>query len=157
MKCSCIVGYFDFDLVQDKCSDIIYLDRSNWMAGPEYSSTPTYTLKIKAPHGDTSTHNVTVGTPLHLNLGSCVTPGVYTFSVESCQDVYTKRTSILCILWCGYLRAVAKRGIEDSVVRSIRERLEYIPSLVETDFVAAQELTETVERDLRKINCNCQC
>ena len=127
------------------------------MTGPEYLSTPEYTVNVKAPSGETSSYNVTVGTPLHMNLGTCVTPGVYTFSVESCQDNYTKRTSILCLLWCGYLRAVAKRGIDDVVVRSIRERLDYIPTLVETDFVAAQELTETVTRDLRKINCHYQC
>lgn len=156
-KCSCITGFYDFDLVQDKCSDILYIDRSTWQTGAEYSTTPEYTLDIKFPSGETNSYSVTVGTPLHLDLGSCVTPGVYTFSVDSCQDTWTKRTSILCLLWCGYLRAVAKRGIDDSITRSIRERLEYIPTLVETDFVAAQELTETVTRDLKKINCGCQC
>lgn len=158
MACSCIRGTYDFDLA-GKCSDLLYIDRSTWQTGPEYTSIPEYTVAIKFPSGENKSYNVKVGTPLHLDLGQCVPPGVFEFKVDSCTDTYFKRTAILCSLECGYLKAAAKigKGVEIPFLRSIRERLDYIPTLVETDFIAAQELTETVIQDLKKSNCDCGC
>lgn len=156
MSCACIRKYYDFDIIDNgKCSDVIYLDRSDFQEG--FQGTPEYTLSIENSRGDVTEHQVTVGTALHLDF-TCK-PDVYTFKVTSCKENFYKRTAILCELWCGYLKAVAKigRGVEYETVRSIRERLEYIPLIVNTDFDTAVRLTETVERDLKRINCECKC
>ena len=159
MACACIRGSFDFDLIQDVCSDIVYRDRSTWQQGEEFSETPSYTLTIEDPSGKKTDHTVTVGTPLHLNLGECVTPGIFSFEVVSCADKYTKKVAIVCSLWCGYLRSFAKigKGVDVPFLRSIRERIEHIERIAGTDFVSAQQLTDDVARDIRKINCECAC
>lgn len=161
-KCACIRETYDFDLIQTSCSNITYIDRSSYQEGADYTDTPGYTVTVKSPSGGTTDYQVTKGIPLHLNLGTCVTPGVYTFTVHSCIDTYSKRVAILCSLWCGYLKAVAKLanravGIDRSAIKSIRERLEYIPLIANTDHETATNLTETVVRDLKKINCECAC
>lgn len=156
MSCACIRKFYDFDIVDTgDCSDVLYIDRSDFQEG--YTGIPSYTLTIENSRGEKTEHSVTQGIPLHLDF-SCK-PDVYTFQVTSCTEVFTKRTAILCELWCGYLKAVAKlgKGVEYETVRSIRERLEYIPLIANTDFETAIHLTRTVQRDLLRINCECSC
>lgn len=161
MKCSCIKGTFDFDLLYTTCKDITFIDRSVWMEGTDFDPTRSYTLTITHPGGSTTTHDVVVGIPLHLDFGECPNPGVYRFSTTSCGELFQKDWAMICTLKCGYLRAVAKvgtPGIETVFLRSIRERIEDIPNVVSYgSIVEAQGLTETVRIDLRKVNCDCQC
>lgn len=158
MKCSCIVGSYDFSLDQTNCSDIIYLDHSTWQQGADFASPPTYTLSIEDSGGKVTTHEVTVGTPLHLKDLAC-TPGVFQFSTISCTKKVTKKVAIICNLWCGWLRAVSKLGeVDAEIVRSIRVRLEYISLAVSYgDTQTAVELISSVTRDLKRINCSCEC
>lgn len=157
MKCSCIRGTYDFFLDQTQCSNVIYLDHSTWQEGPDYG-TPTYTLSIEDNGGNITEHSVTQGVPLYLDL-SC-SSGVYTFSVVSCLDTFTKDVAILCSLECGYLKATAKlgRGVEVETLRSIRERIDFIKQSVGFgDIDTARDLTQSVEFDLKQINCSCKC
>lgn len=158
-KCSCIRKDFDFDLSQDVCSDITYQDRSVFQEGVDAATVLSYTLDVTDPGGYTKSYDVTVGTPLHLDLGTCVTPGVYTFSTAPCDEVFTKKAAILCTLWCGYLRAFAKigRGVDTAFVREIRTNLERIQQVVNSDTDTAVILTEKVIRDLKRVNCECAC
>lgn len=161
MACSCINGVYDFDLhlAEGNCKTITYIDRSVWMVGPDYPKVPSYTFTVTDSEGNSKEFTHTVGIPTVLDLGDCVSPDVYTFSVSTCIDNYTKAKPILCSLWCGYLRAVKKR---DSVtvqdLRDIRERIEYIEQLVSYgDIMSARQLVQIVSRNLRRINCNCGC
>jgi hypothetical protein len=158
-KCACIRRFYDFDLQETNCSKIVYSDRSDFQQGDEYTDTPSYTLNLTSPDGSTSSYNVTVGTGLTIDLGKCTLPGIYEFSVTSCTEVFTKRVPIICSLYCGYLKAVAKlgKGVEVEMLRSIRERLEYITQIASTDFVTASFLIDSVSRDLERINCDCSC
>lgn len=156
MLCDCI-RKFSFDLQQDTCESILFVDRSEWQVGG--SSSPSYNLKLTFPDGTTKTFNVVVGLPTRLDLGKCVPPGVYGIEVSNC-DTFTANVAITCSLWCGWLKAVTKigKGIHIEIIRSIRERIEWIESLVTYgDVITAQALTNTVERDLKRINCDCSC
>lgn len=157
-KCSCILGTYDFSLDQTACSDIIYQDRSVFQTGADFVSPPTYTLSIEDSGGKITEHKVTVGVPLHLDL-SCAS-GVYKFTVVSCTEVFYKYVAIVCQAECGYLRAVAKlgRGVEVEILRSIRERIEYVKQAVGFgDIETARDLLKTIDRDISMINCSCKC
>jgi hypothetical protein len=158
MACSCIKGVYDFDLTYTSCADIRYIDRSVWMAGPGYTG-GQYEVKMSGPGGDTRTFDIVVGQTAVLDLGNCVTPGVYTFEVTSCETVFTKQVAITCQLWCGWLRAVAKLGsLDTATVRTLREHLEYIDYAVSYgDIETAQTLVKSVSSGLAKINCECSC
>ena len=155
MQCSCIKE-FDFDLIQTNCRDIIYLDRSLFQDGPGYSK--TYTLNITS-QSVTKSYTVTAGIPLHLDLGGCVDPAVYTFYVDSCTDRFTKKAAIICTLECGWLKAVAKlgQGVDSKVIKELREDIDYISLIANTDYKTAVSLTENVQRRLKQINCDCSC
>lgn len=157
-KCSCIRGNFDFYIEQNQCSKIIYHDRSTWQTGSEYITPPTYTLNVKDQGGFTKQFQIIVGVSTELDLGKCP-EGIYTFSVTSCTETFTKWAAILCNLYCGYLKAISKigKGIDVEIVRSIRERLEYIEQTVNGDFLTAKSLVASVEIDLKHINCLCSC
>jgi hypothetical protein len=160
MACACIRDTYDFDLNQADCTDIIYQDRSTFQAGPQYTSPPFYTLNVTDPGGVVKTYEVTSGIPLHLNLGKCLEPGVYTFSVDSCTENFTKKVAILCSIECGYLRAITKigKGVDVDIVRSIRERIEYAKlSTSFGDINTARELVQSIILDIRRINCECTC
>ncbi len=160
MPCRCIRDTYDFDLIYTSCKDITYRDRSTWQEGVGFDPNISYTLVITLPGGATQTHQVFVGQELPLNFGNCPEPGIYKFSVNSCTEEFHKYFPILCTLECGYLRAVAKlgKGIDVKGLRSIRERIEHIKDLVSYgDIVSSQDLVDTVERDLSKINCECSC
>lgn len=157
MSCNCIVDVYDFEITQDACDRIYYHDRSTW-GKTEAGAKVGYTLKVTDPTGSVTSYQVIAGVPLKLELGNCAIPGVYDFEVESC-DNFAKKYPIVCSLWCGWLKAVAKLGgaIDVSIITSIRERIEYILKVSSTDFNTARDLTETVIRDLKKINCECSC
>lgn len=157
MGCSCINGWYDFDLIYSSCKKILYIDRSVWMVGKDFSS-PQYILTVTNEGGYSKQYEYT-GTPLYLDFGDCPTPGTYTFSVETCGEPFQKRKALLCTLQCGYLRAVAKiDDLHQDLVTSIRERINQIDHLVShSDFLTASELTDTVVRDLKRINCDCSC
>lgn len=152
-QCACIQE-FDFDLIQTNCRDIIFIDHSTFQIG----GNKTYTLHIESQSG-TKTYTVQAGTPLHLDLGGCVDPSVYTFWAESCQYKVTKKAAIICTLWCGWLKSTAKigRGVDSNTVKNIRENLEYISLIANTDYRTATELTKEVTRIIKSINCDCSC
>lgn len=155
-KCSCLKGTYDFLITQTRCGEVTYLDRSEWQTGAEFVSAPEFQLSIKFPDGSTRTYDGTVGTPIDLNLGECVEPGVYTASVTSCLDTYSKKFAITCSLWCGFLKSVAKVGYTDHI-RDIKERIERAEISAATDFVTAISLIKSVKRDLERIDCSCGC
>lgn len=158
-QCSCIKKDYDFSLSQVSCSSIIYTDRSTWDSGPDYALTPSYTLVVETPSGGEKEFEITVGTSTKLDLGDCPT-GIYKFSVTTCTDKFYKHTAILCNLWCGYLKAFAKigKGVDNQFIRDIRERLESIPMSVSYgDIITAQQDTEFVTRELRRVECSCSC
>ncbi len=161
MRCSCIKGDFDFSLEESSCGAIYYVDRSTWMTGPDYDPVRSYELNITHPSGNTTTHTVVVGIPLLLDLGNCPTPEVYTFSVESCTDEFTKDYPILCTLNCGYLKAAAKlgsAGVNSTVLRDISEGLDRIRELVSYGAIeAAKGLLTNITSKLKSINCDCSC
>lgn len=152
MSCACI-RYFDFDITEPTCKSIIYIDRSS------FQGSGGYTLTLIHPDGTKSNYEVS-NIPLHIDLGTCVPAGVYEFTTSTCGETFSKKFPILCSLECGYLKASAKlgRGIEIESLRSIRERIDRIRELVSYgDIDSAVELTQSVERDLKKINCSCTC
>lgn len=156
-KCGCIRNDFDFDLNQVNCSKITYTDKSTFQSGEDYTTTPTYTLNLILPDGSEKSYEVTVGTPLDLNLGDCVQPGIATFSVTTCTDKWTKRAALICSLWCGYLKAAAVLGISSSKLKEIREDIQDIEIIASSDFITTAKLIEKVDRELDRINCRCQC
>lgn len=158
MSCSCIRGIYDFDLLFTSCADLRYVDRSVWMAGPGYTG-GVYEVEVEAPSGAISTFTHVVGETTVLDWGKCVPPGIYTFRVKSCQETFEKKVPVLCKLWCGWLRAVAKlETFGSDTIREIREQLEMIPFAVSYgDITTAQALTAAVDRRLTKINCECSC
>jgi hypothetical protein len=157
-KCACIRDTYDFDLVQTRCDEILYIDRSTFQEGAEYSSTPSYELYVTFPDGSIKEYSVTKGTPLKLDLGDCPLQGIYTFKAYSCTDSFTKRTAVVCRLYCGWLKAVAKLGqLDIETIRSIRERLDYAVEISSTDFITAAKILDSTSRDLDRINCSCQC
>lgn len=152
-KCSCILE-FDFDILQMDCKNIQYWDRSRFQAGGE----KTYTLNIKSQSG-TKSYTVVSGIPLHLDLGECVDPAVYTFWVDSCTERFTKKAAITCQLDCGWLKAVAKigKGVKSETIKDLREDIDYVSLIANSDYSTAVKLVDNISRRLRQLECDCFC
>lgn len=156
-KCGCIRNDYDFDLKQVSCSKIVYTDKSTFQQGEDYTLTPQYTLNLTLPDGSMKSYTVTVGTPLNLDLGDCVEPGIAEFSVTSCLSTFTKRAALSCQLWCGLLKAAAVEGITSDRIRELREDILDFELTASTDFITATKLLDKITRDLDRINCRCSC
>lgn len=151
MACACIRRY-DFDLSYTSCKDLIYVDHS------EFQTPGTYTLQVIDENGKSRDYLVTPAIPVRLEIGNCA-QGIYTFKVpENCQHEVFKRVAVLCNVKCGWLKAVARLGAEDPLIRSLDDRIAQIDYAVRDDRITvAQHLLETVKRDLRRVNCECTC
>ena len=143
---------FNRNIWYTSCEDIQFTDRSTWQSGGG-----SYSLSIFDEEGHETTYQVIAGQPTYINLGKCA-EGIYTLKATSCTKTHIKSVAILCNLKCGWLRAVSKLGAEDSMVKSIDERLSFIDYAVRYDDIkTAKDLLKTVKRDLRRINCQCEC
>lgn len=151
MACACIRKY-DFDLSYSSCKDLLYIDRS------EFQTPGNYTLQVIDEAGSIKEYPVTPGIPVRLTIGDCA-QGIYTFKVpQNCQHEIYKKVAVLCNVKCGWLRAVAKLGAEHEMIRSLDDRIAQIDYAVRDDRITvAQQLMETVIRDLKRINCECSC
>lgn len=151
MACACIRRY-DFDLSYTSCKDLVYVDRS------ELQTPGTYTLQVIDEAGSINEYSVTPGVPVRLNIDGCG-QGIYTFKVPyNCQYEVFKKAAVLCTVKCGWLKAVAKLGAEDPLIRSLDDRIAQIDYAVRYDQIpVARDLLATVKRDLRRVNCECTC
>lgn len=97
------------------------------------------------------------GVPVRISIGSC-SSGIFVFKVVSCDKVYSKNRAVLCNEKCGWLKAVAKLGAEHAMIRSLQDRIDQVDYAVRDDRITvAQDLLETIRRDLKRINCECIC
>lgn len=156
-KCGCIRGTYDFSLQQTRCDHIIYTDLSTFQEGSEYTLTPSYELKVTLPDDSIKTYTVTSGTPLDLEFGECMEPGIAIFEVVSCTEKFTKRVALTCSWWCGYLKAASSQGISAEKLKSIREDIQDVELIASTDFITASKLGDKITRELERINCRCSC
>lgn len=152
MACVCIRKY-DFDLSYTSCKDLVYVDRSEFQ-----SEGGTYTLQVINETGNVKEYpNILPGVPVRIDIGKC-TSGIFTFAVVLCDKDYSKKRAVLCLEKCGWLKAVAKLGAENPMIRSLDDRISQIDYAVRDDRITvAQDLLVTVRRDLKRINCECAC
>lgn len=151
MGCGCIRNY-DFDLYYTSCKDLSYIDHSEFQ-------TPggSYTLQVIDETGGIKEYSVSPKIPVRLTIGDCA-QGIYTFKVLNCDNDFAKKRAVLCNVKCGWLKAVSKLGAEHPMIRSLDDRINQIDQAVRDDMITvAQELLDTVKRDLKRILCECEC
>lgn len=159
VNCSCIKGVFDFQILGYDKENIIFQDLSEWMEGDHYLLPDEYSITIESPLKSKATVLVSTANSTRIqqkDTNFFFFDGVYTFSVESCGKVYTKKVGLFpefeCCLDVAFIKlpdlvdTLLKMQIDLQAVKS---------SILLGDSTTSKEAFMVLKRKLANLECDC--